>query len=140
MSFRNLAFGETFHSEYSMPETCECVEWAWYRWDRCRARARMKLNESHENKRQIVTDSFQLLFFVYQPYFLFQRLLNIINIGVRWSIVSPERMHEIAHIPGTGNGSRADHKQINYAIQTRKLSQYIAKSVGKIKSNQFFRE
>ena len=34
-------------------------------------------------------------------------------------------------IPWAGNGSQADHKRNNYAIQTRKLSQYMARSAGK---------
>ena len=38
-------------------------------------------------------------------------------------------MHEITHIiPEAGNGGQMDHKLIHYAIQTRKLSQYIARS------------
>ena len=40
-------------------------------------------------------------------------------------------MHESTHIPGAGNGGQADRVQNTYAIQTRKLSQYIAKSAGK---------
>ena len=43
-------------------------------------------------------------------------------------------MHESTHIPGAGNGGQADRVQNTCAIQTRKLSQYIAKSAGK--SNQ----
>ena len=40
-------------------------------------------------------------------------------------------MHESTHIPGAGNGGQADRVQNTCAIQTRKLSQYIAKSAGK---------
>ena len=34
-------------------------------------------------------------------------------------------------IPWAGNGSQVDHKGNNYAIQTRKLNQSIARSAGK---------
>ena len=40
-------------------------------------------------------------------------------------------MHESTHIPGAGNGSQADHKRNNNAIQTPKLSQYRARGAGK---------
>ena len=43
----------------------------------------------------------------------------------------PVGMHESTHITRAGNGSQADHKGNNYAIQTRKLSQYISRNVGK---------
>ena len=46
-------------------------------------------------------------------------------------------MHERTHSPGAGNGSQADHKRNNNAIQTRKLSQYIARSAGKSKKINF---
>ena len=37
----------------------------------------------------------------------------------------------VIRIPGAGNGNQTDHKRNNYAIQKRKLSQYIARSAGK---------
>ena len=40
-------------------------------------------------------------------------------------------MHESTHIPGAGNGGQENRVQNTCAIQTRKLSQYIAKSAGK---------
>ena len=40
-------------------------------------------------------------------------------------------MQESTHIPGAGNGGQADRVQNTCAIQTRKLSQYMAKSAGK---------
>ena len=36
-----------------------------------------------------------------------------------------------SHITRAGNGSQADQKGNNYAIQTRKLSQYISRNAGK---------
>ena len=53
--------------------------------------------------------SFRLLFLVYQPWILFQWLINIIKVGFRWSISCG--MHESTHIPEDGNGSWADYKQ-----------------------------
>ena len=47
----------------------------------------------------------------------------------RVSVIYPCGMW--GRIPGAGNGNQTDHKRNNYAIQTRKLSQYIARSAGK---------
>ena len=46
-------------------------------------------------------------------------------------------MHESTHSPEAGNGSQADHKRNNNAIQTCKFSQYIARSAGKSKQINF---
>ena len=46
-------------------------------------------------------------------------------------------MHKSTHSPGAGNGSQADRKRNNNAIQTRKFSQYIARSAGKSKQINF---
>ena len=46
-------------------------------------------------------------------------------------------MHESTHSPEAGNGSQADHKRNNNAIQTRKFSQYITRSAGKSKQINF---
>ena len=40
-------------------------------------------------------------------------------------------MHKSTHIPGAGNGSQVDYKWDNNAIQTRQVSQYIARNAGK---------
>ena len=40
-------------------------------------------------------------------------------------------MLESTPIPGAGNGSQTDHKRNNNAIQTRKPSQYLARSARK---------
>ena len=40
-------------------------------------------------------------------------------------------MHQSTHISGAGNGSQLDYKLDYNAIQTRKLSQYIARNAGK---------
>ena len=46
-------------------------------------------------------------------------------------------MHESTHSPEAGNGSQADHKRNNNAIQTCRFSQYIARSAGKSKQINF---
>ena len=46
-------------------------------------------------------------------------------------------MHESTHSPEAGNGSQADHKRNNNAIQMRKLSQYIERCAGKSKQINF---
>ena len=89
----------------------------------------MKLNESHANKKYLLTNSFQLHFLVYQPSILFLGLINIIKVGYSWSITCG--YHESTPTPGTGNGSQADYKWNNNAIQTRKFSQYITRTAGK---------
>ena len=84
MNCGNFPFGETFHSEQTMSETYECVEWAW-------------LNDTDIDHARNET-------------------------GFKFSK---------GRIPWAGNGSQADHKRNNYAIQTRKLSHSIARSAGK---------
>ena len=49
-------------------------------------------------------------------------------------------MQGSTHIPRAGNGGQADRVQNTCAIQTRKLSQYIAKSEGKSNRINFLGE
>ena len=65
----------------------------------------------------------------------FKGLLNIIKIGS--ADLSPVTMAREYPYSGAGNGSQADLKRNNNAIQMRKLSQYMARNAEKSKQINF---
>ena len=119
-----------------MRETCECVEWAWL------SMAAISITRAYEAKwksRKLKLTG--LLFLVYQPWILFQWLLDIIKVGFRWSIPGGDareypchlkRLWDSSFVPDVKSAEKLLHE---YEVETTtSFVMYYSCGVGKGKS------